>query len=110
MCKHLNDLMAGRTEPVTPSAQGCQECLETGDPWVHLRLCLTCGHVGCCDSSPNKHATRHHHQTHHPVIKSFEPGESWAWCYLDTDMAQAIPSFPEESPGQHYLSPGEPYV
>jgi len=109
MCKHLNELMTGRTDPVTPSSQGCKECLETGDPWVHLRICLTCGHVGCCDSSPNKHASRHFHQTHHPVVKSFEPGESWAWCYADKDMVQAIPSFPEESPGQHYVSPGEPW-
>ena len=56
---------------------------QTGTPWVHLRLCLTCGHVGCCDSSPGRHATRHAHHTAHPVVASFEPGERWAWCYVD---------------------------
>ncbi len=68
---------------VTPSGEGCQECLEMGDTWVHLRLCLTCGHVGCCDNSKNKHATKHFHSTGHPVIKSFERGENWIWCYED---------------------------
>ncbi|HEX2786403.1 MAG TPA: UBP-type zinc finger domain-containing protein [Ignavibacteria bacterium] len=62
---------------------GCEECLKTGDSWVHLRLCLTCGHVGCCDNSKNKHATKHFHATQHPVMKSFEPGEDWMWCYVD---------------------------
>ncbi len=109
MCKHLTDLLTPRTDPVIPGGHGCQECRETGDPWVHLRLCMTCGHVGCCDSSPNKHATRHFHATQHPVLKSFEPGESWAWCYRDSDMVQAIPTFPEESTAQHYTSPGEPW-
>jgi uncharacterized UBP type Zn finger protein len=78
-CKHIGE--AGDPPPRTP--QGCEECLKTGDTWVHLRLCLTCGHVGCCDSSPNKHATRHYHATHHPVIRSFQPGEHWRWCYPD---------------------------
>jgi uncharacterized UBP type Zn finger protein len=68
---------------VTPSGDGCQECLEMGDRWVHLRLCLTCGHVGCCDSSKNKHATKHFHAEHHPIIRSFGPGENWRWCYVD---------------------------
>lgn len=77
-CSHLNTI-----HNVTPSGSGCQECLLNGDTWVHLRLCLECGHVGCCDSSKNKHATRHFHQTHHPVIQSFEPEESWRWCYID---------------------------
>ena len=58
--------------------------------WVHLRLCLTCGHVGCCDSSPNKHGTKHHHNTKHPIIKSYEPGEEWKWCYLDKIMIEQI--------------------
>jgi hypothetical protein len=70
--------------------------------WVHLRLCMTCGHVGCCDSSPNKHASRHFHATRHPVVKSFEPGEDWAWCYADLEMAESIPAFPAESPSRHY--------
>jgi uncharacterized UBP type Zn finger protein len=68
---------------VTPSANGCEECLRAGDVWVHLRLCETCGHVGCCDSSKNRHATRHFQQTRHPIIKSFEPGEEWGYCYPD---------------------------
>ena len=75
-CTHLD-----RVREVTPSADGCEDCLKTGYRWVHLRLCMTCGHVGCCDSSKNKHATRHFHGTHHPIIRSFEPGEDWGWCY-----------------------------
>ncbi|MGW4065479.1 ubiquitin carboxyl-terminal hydrolase 14 [Amycolatopsis sp. NPDC004747] len=66
--------------PRTP--QGCQECLSTGTSWVHLRLCLTCGHVGCCDSSPMKHASMHAHAIGHPIVRSFEPGENWRWCYV----------------------------
>lgn len=62
---------------------GCEECLQMGSDWVHLRLCLSCGHVGCCDSSPNKHGTKHFKSTHHPIIKSYEPGENWKWCYVD---------------------------
>ena len=82
-CEHI-EKADKTTKPKTP--EGCEECLKTGDEWVHLRLCLTCGHVGCCDSSKNKHATKHFHQTQHPVIKSFEPGEDWLWCYLDELM------------------------
>lgn len=77
-CKHLNEI-----RPVTPHTRGCEECLATGDTWVHLRLCLSCGHVGCCDTSVNKHATKHFHTTRHPVIRSLEPGENWGWCYVD---------------------------
>jgi hypothetical protein len=104
MCEHLAGLV-GRTEAVHPSSHGCKDCLETGDAWVHLRLCLTCGHVGCCDNSPNRHATRHHHATRHPVIKSFEPGEDWAWCYAHEQMEDGIEAFPEESPREHYDPP-----
>jgi hypothetical protein len=68
---------------VTPSSPGCEECLKIGSPWVHLRLCQTCGHVGCCDSSPNKHARKHFHHTQHPIVQSFEPGEDWRWCDVD---------------------------
>jgi hypothetical protein len=68
---------------VKPSGAGCKECLAMGAAWVHLRECLECGHVGCCDSSQYKHATAHFHATHHPVIRSIEPGESWKWCYID---------------------------
>ncbi len=75
------DLRAAPTcvRPQTP--HGCGACLEEGSAWVHLRLCLTCGEVGCCDSSPNRHATAHNASTGHPVIRSFEPGEAWRWCY-----------------------------
>jgi len=79
-CAHL-EAAPTDVEPVTPD--GCEECLRDGTTWVHLRLCLTCGHVGCCDSSPGRHASAHHHATGHPVIRSFEPGEAWRWCYVD---------------------------
>jgi hypothetical protein len=78
ICGHLASLA-----PVHPRSAGCEECLKLGTPWVHLRLCLVCGHVGCCDSSPGRHATRHFHETGDPVIASFEPGERWGWCYVD---------------------------
>lgn len=77
-CTHLDQI-----GEVTPRSSGCEECLESGGRWVHLRLCLSCGHVGCCDSSPGRHATKHHHATTHPLIQSFEPGEDWIYCYLD---------------------------
>ncbi|MGH2451881.1 MAG: UBP-type zinc finger domain-containing protein [Candidatus Limnocylindria bacterium] len=79
LCGHLS--AATDREPNTPD--GCEECLGRGDIWVHLRLCLICGHVGCCDDSKNKHATRHYHATKHSVIRSFEPGERWRYCYPD---------------------------
>ena len=78
-CTHTDQIREG----VVPSAQGCEECLRTGDEWVHLRECLTCGHIGCCDQSENKHATKHFHNTGHPIIQSFEPGEDWRYCYVD---------------------------
>jgi uncharacterized UBP type Zn finger protein len=77
-CAHLAEM-----KDVTPSAEGCENCLKSGDEWVNLRLCLTCGHVGCCDNSKNKHATRHHHETDHPMIVSFELEEEWVFCYPD---------------------------
>jgi hypothetical protein len=67
---------------VRPHSEGCEECLRLGTPWVHLRLCLTCGHVGCCDSSPMRHARAHAGAIGHPVVQSMEPGESWRWCYV----------------------------
>ena len=102
MCAHLDALAHQRAKPLHPGTLGCKECLESGDEWVHLRLCMTCGHVGCCDDSPNRHATAHFHETKHPTIKSFEPGEDWAWCFVDEEMAEEIPTFPAESPRQHY--------
>jgi uncharacterized UBP type Zn finger protein len=68
---------------VAPGSAGCAECLALGEPWVHLRICMTCGHVGCCDTSPRRHARAHWDDTGHPLIKSAEPGEDWAWCYID---------------------------
>jgi len=67
----------------TTDKQGCEDCIKTGDSWVSLRLCLECGHVGCCDSSKNKHATKHFQHSKHPLIRSIEPGEKWIWCYVD---------------------------
>ena len=96
-CEHLAHLKA-----VQPRTQdGCEECLKIGSPWVHLRLCLTCGHVGCCDDSPMRHATAHFHATSHPVIKSYEPGETWGWCYVDEAMDDPVPG---PTP-RHHISP-----
>jgi uncharacterized UBP type Zn finger protein len=78
-CTHVDQI---RIEP-PESVKGCEDCLRTGDRWVHLRVCLTCGHVGCCDSSPNRHATKHAHGSGHPIVRSAEPGEEWCWCYQD---------------------------
>lgn len=77
-CEHVSQI-----QDVIPSGDGCEDCLKQGDVWVHLRLCLTCGYVGCCDDSMNKHASRHHHETSHPMIVSYEEGENWLWCYVD---------------------------
>jgi hypothetical protein len=77
-CRHTSSIRA-----VTPSALGCEECLKAGSTWVHLRLCRSCGHVGCCDSSPGKHATAHFQTTGHPIIEGYDPPEGWGWCYLD---------------------------
>lgn len=85
-CRHSTDL-----HPVPPhTPEGCEECLATGSQWVHLRLCLGCGHVGCCDSSPGRHASRHAASSGHPVAASYEPGERWAWCFVD-DVELRVP-------------------
>ena len=76
---------------VRPSGTGCVECLQMGDSWVHLRLCESCGHVGCCDNSINRHATKHYHASRHPIIKSFEPGEDWGFCYVDDMFFETLP-------------------
>lgn len=78
-CSHLDQIKD--VMPKTP--KGCEECLKIKESWFHLRLCLICGHVGCCDQSKNKHATKHFHQTNHPIIKSFEKNEDWKYCYID---------------------------
>ena len=77
-CGHLDQV-----RDVAPNSDGCEDCLRIGGRWVHLRMCMTCGHVGCCDNSPGRHATAHFRATTHPVISSYEPGEDWFWCYLD---------------------------
>jgi hypothetical protein len=77
-CSH-----AAQIRRVTPSARGCEECLAIGSTWVHLRLCRACGHVGCCDDSPHRHATKHFHTTGHPIIEGYDPPEGWGWCYID---------------------------
>jgi len=70
---------------------GCEDCLKIGGWWVHLRMCQACGHIGCCDSSPNRHATAHYRGTGHPIIRSAQPGEDWSWCYVDEVMLRLVP-------------------
>jgi uncharacterized UBP type Zn finger protein len=77
-CSHLSAVTTQEA-----NTAGCEECLALGDTWVHLRMCRSCGHVGCCDSSKNKHATKHFRATQHPIVSSIEPGEDWSWCYVD---------------------------
>src|SRR5919112_146799 len=92
-CSHTSQI-----KDVEPSAEGCEDCLRTGDTWMHLRECLICGHVGCCDQSPNRHATEHFHATEHPIIRSFEPGEDWRGGFGDGGLvwswAACITLFP----------------
>ncbi|RFU40140.1 hypothetical protein DZF91_18715 [Actinomadura logoneensis] len=83
-CEHAARLPS--PEPAARTPEGCEECLRDGTRWVHLRLCLDCGHVGCCDSSPRRHASAHAAGDEHPVIRSFEPGEDWRWCYVDEQI------------------------
>lgn len=80
-CTHLNEV-----NDVPAPGHVCEDCVKIGDDWVHLRQCLVCGHVACCDNSRNKHATAHFHHTAHPVMRSAEPGEAWRWCYVDQEM------------------------
>ena len=94
MAKHCSHL--DQVKITTTNKHVCEECALMGDTWVHLRLCLICGHVGCCDSSKNRHATKHFHTAGHPLIRSIEPGERWIWCYVD-----------EIAPGEVRVAPGE---
>jgi|SRR5665213_870435 len=94
-CAHLDQI-----REVTARADGCEDCLRVGDSWMHLRLCMTCGHVGCCDSSKNKHATAHFRISGHPIMKSFEPGESWGWCYVD-ELTLDSTGWPVRGPAAH---------
>ncbi len=86
-CTHLDAISVVE---LPESVDGCEDCLREGGAWLHLRICLACGHVGCCDDSPARHATAHYHETSHPLIRSLEPGESWSWCYVD-ELAMLIP-------------------
>ena len=86
-CQHLDQIKVTHASTLV-----CPECVRLGDTWVHLRLCLECGNVGCCDSSKNKHATRHFRHSQHPLIRSLEPGESWVWCYVDEIVAGELRS------------------
>jgi uncharacterized UBP type Zn finger protein len=92
-CTHLDTIQI--TE-LPEEVEGCEECLATGGEWLHLRICLECGHVGCCDDSPNRHATKHAGATEHPIIRSLEPGEDWCWCYAD-ELAMRIPAIHGET-------------
>ena len=83
VCNHLDQV---EVTELPESVAGCADCLAIGARWVHLRMCLTCGRIGCCDSSPNRHATKHAQATGHPVVHSVEPGEEWCWCYEDEVM------------------------
>jgi uncharacterized UBP type Zn finger protein len=85
-CTHLNDIKITH-----PKVLVCEDCVKIGDTWVHLRLCMECGYVGCCDSSKNKHATKHFHRTTHPLMRSIEPGETWVWCYVDNLSPGELP-------------------
>lgn len=85
-CRHLDLVRTSHAR-----SRGCEECLKLGDTWVHLRLCRTCGHVGCCDDSKNRHATKHFRATQHPIITSIEPGEYWSWCYVD-ELVMELPA------------------
>jgi uncharacterized UBP type Zn finger protein len=86
-CTHLEQVLVERPEQVA----GCEECLAMGATWVHLRVCRTCGQIGCCDSSPNRHASRHARQQGHPIVSSVEPGENWSYCFVD-DVAFVLES------------------
>jgi len=92
-CSHLDSI---QVLELPESVDGCEECLATGGKWVHLRICLTCGHVGCCDDSPGRHATAHAGETAHPIIRSIEPGEDWCWCFED-ELAMRIPQITGET-------------
>jgi uncharacterized UBP type Zn finger protein len=86
-CTHLDQV---RVTQLPESVEGCEECLKTGDKWLHLRICLECGKVGCCDDSPNQHASAHARDDGHPLIRSLEPGEEWSYCFID-EVAMVLP-------------------
>ena len=92
-CIHLATI-----QQVTPSARGCEECLKTGAEWFHLRVCRTCGHVGCCDQSPGRHATKHYHASKHPIIEGYDPPEGWGWCFVEETMVNLPDQTPQLGP------------
>ena len=92
-CTHLDHVQILELPDAVP---GCEDCLASGGAWLHLRICLECGHVGCCDSSPNRHASAHAHASGHPIIRSLQPGEEWSWCFLD-EVAMVIPEIEGET-------------
>jgi uncharacterized UBP type Zn finger protein len=92
-CTHLDHV---RITQLPESIEGCRECLAAGDPWLHLRICLECGEVGCCDDSPNRHASAHAHSSEHPLIRSLEPHEDWSWCFVD-EVALILPQVKGET-------------
>jgi hypothetical protein len=97
-CSHIDSIRV-----VKPSARGCEECLKMGGRWLHLRLCRTCGHVGCCDDSPRRHATAHFHATGHPIIEGYDPPEGWGWCYPDEAFIDlGDNTTPQDGPIPHY--------
>jgi Zn-finger in ubiquitin-hydrolases and other protein len=93
MCTHLDSI---RLIELPPTIAGCEECLATSGTWLHLRMCQSCGHIGCCDSSPNRHASKHAAASGHPIIRSAEPGEDWSWCYVD-ELAFVVRSGDEQT-------------
>jgi uncharacterized UBP type Zn finger protein len=92
-CTHLDTI---EITELPASVDGCEECLASGGQWCHLRICLSCGHVGCCDSSPGRHATAHGESSGHPIVRSIQPGEDWSWCFLD-EVAMVIPQVEGET-------------
>jgi hypothetical protein len=98
-CLHLNTI-----RKVKPSARGCEECLKIGSTWVHLRICRQCGHVGCCDDSPHRHARKHFHDTQHPIIEGYDPPEGWGYCYVDDVMIDlGDDTTPQDGPIPRYV-------
>ena len=92
-CTHLDTI---ELTELPPSVEGCEDCLASGTKWCHLRICLGCGHVGCCDSSPSRHATAHAESSGHPIMRSIQPGEDWSWCFVD-EVAMVIPQIEGET-------------
>ena len=92
-CSHTSTI-----RKVTPSARGCEECLKMGSQWLHLRICRSCGHVGCCDQSPNRHARAHFRETGHPIIEGYDPPEGWGWCYVDDEEFELEHRTPQDGP------------